>query len=37
MSMCIAFYRGADALVIVYDVNNYTSVQNLGTLNKFLH
>jgi Ras-related protein Rab-7A len=30
VSMCIAFYRGADALVIVYDVNNPTTVQALG-------
>lgn len=28
--MCVAFYRGADGLVIVYDVNKATTVAALG-------
>lgn len=29
-SLGIAYYRGADACVLVYDVNNYLSFQHLG-------
>ncbi|KAI8059097.1 P-loop containing nucleoside triphosphate hydrolase protein [Gongronella butleri] len=29
-SLGVAYYRGADACVLVYDVNNYTSFQHLG-------
>lgn len=29
-SLGVAYYRGADACVMVYDVNNYLSFQHLG-------
>ncbi|KAL0088598.1 P-loop containing nucleoside triphosphate hydrolase protein [Phycomyces blakesleeanus] len=29
-SLGVAYYRGADACILVYDVNNYSSFQHLG-------
>lgn len=29
-SLGVAYYRGADACILVYDVNNYLSFQHLG-------
>jgi Ras-related protein Rab-7A len=29
-SLGVAYYRGADACVLVYDVNNFLSFQHLG-------
>lgn len=31
-SLGVAYYRGADACVLVYDVNNFLSFQHLGKL-----
>lgn len=30
-SLGVAYYRGADACVLVYDVNNFLSFQHLGS------
>jgi Ras-related protein Rab-7A len=31
-SLGVAYYRGADACVLVYDVNNFSSFQHLGNI-----
>jgi GTPase SAR1 family protein len=31
-SLGVAYYRGADACVLVYDVNNFLSFQHLGKM-----
>lgn len=33
-SLGVAYYRGADACVLVYDVNNFLSFQHLGKKKK---